>query len=152
MSNTRRDTSGHAEEDAWDRKAEADIIHQFDVAKELPRSVYRVPDGIWGFHAEGRMEHPGVCVSVNPQSGTAFMLKGTDAQRAVARWRTYVVVNPDATNRLSKPTAFALEPRRFRIRKIVLLHHDRKIGSLASADFERLQSELRRVFSTPECG
>jgi hypothetical protein len=53
---------------------------------------------------------------------------------------------PSATNGLYKPTAFVLAPRVFTISKAVLLHYDRRMGTLDADDLTRLRRELSRLF------
>lgn len=122
---------------------------EWDAASELPGSVYFVPDRLWGFDAAGRTDHPGVCVEYVERSLHAMMLKGTDADSPrVARLpRAYVIVAPDDDNGLGKPTAFELSLRRLSSRHVVLMHQDRRAGSVGAEVLERMRAELRRVFA-----
>ncbi|MDA1055123.1 MAG: hypothetical protein O3C40_32275 [Planctomycetota bacterium] len=53
-----------------------------DAERELPGSVYQVPDKMWGFDAVGRIEHPGACTACDVHKRQAVLLKGTDAEGA----------------------------------------------------------------------
>jgi len=126
-----------------DREGEPVFINS---QEELPGSVYKVPDKMWGFDAVGRIEHPGACTSCTPHQRQAVLLQGTDAKLAGRGYPQVVVISPSAPNGLTKPTAFAVEPRIFRLRKVELLAKDRRIGTLEPAELNLLRNALERVW------
>lgn len=115
-------------------------------------TVYRVPDAWWGFDAVGRNEHPGACTAVQSEAGQAILLKGTDARNVRRTYSHHVIVKPTTSNGLAKPTAFALEPRPFRMHRVALLHRERQLGRLDDADLELLNEKLREAFPAEEEG
>ena len=130
----------------WFDAASAGEFQGFDTERELPGTVYSVPDKFWGFEAVGREDHPGICMACNASQRQASLIKGTDAR--TTRWHSVgrVLVDPTPSNGLVKTTAFELAPRLFRLRRVVLLHDDRRMGKLDPPDFDRLKRELDRVF------
>ena len=117
-------------------------------AGELVGNLFQVPDKWWGFEAFGRKNHPGACVGYVPPGFKATLLKGTDPKSA--RYHdVHVVVDCDNLNGLKKPTAFAIKPLYFSVRKVALLK-DVRIGQLASSDLGKMQSELLRLFGEEE--
>jgi hypothetical protein len=108
--------------------------------------MYMVPDKFWEFEAAGRTGHPGACLFASLEQRQATLVKGTDADGVDANDRDLVIVLPSRTNGLYKPTAFELVPRLFRLQRILLLHHNRKIGELDPLDLDLLRRELARVF------
>jgi ECF sigma factor len=101
------------------------------VEQELEGSVYMVPDTLWEIFAPDRDDHPGVCVRCHLPARLAFLNKGTDP--AFARPHLYLVVYIDPTpeNGLGKRTAFALDPRRVRLHRLLTLHDSpRRLGRL----------------------
>ncbi len=113
---------------------------------EFVGSVYKVPDSMWGFQAVGRVEHPGACTLCGTEHRYAILLKGTDAEGCPHRFPRVVTVLASRANGLIKTTAFTIEPRKFRLRKIELLHENRLVGRLDRHDLSLLQAELHRVF------
>ena len=123
--------SGWDDDDYWDDEEEPPP--QVPVAEELERSVYMVPDQLWGFRAEGREDHPGACVRCDVAARLTFLNKGTDAECMRPDRFVYETVQPSTQNGLSKPTAFALDPQRIRLHKLRNLHQGREwLGCLDS--------------------
>ena len=116
---------------------------------ELIGHLYRVPDKWWGFEAYGRVEHPGACVGYDRRGVHVTMLKGTDPKSARYE-HVHVLVDASDSNGLSKQTAFQIQPRTFRARRVALLYPERFLGSLSSKDLERMQAELIRLFGGEE--
>lgn len=112
---------------------------------ECPGSIYRVPDKYWNFTAVGREDHPGVCTSCDLEGQMAILLKGSDALGRRAATPAYVI-EPSRANGLQKATAFDLSPRSFRLRRVVLLHTNRRIGRLDADDLRSLRHALERRF------
>ena len=111
---------------------------------DLVGSLFPVPDKWWGFEAVGRENHPGAVVGFSKNGFQVAMLKGTDPNSA--RFHDVsIVIHHDESNGLKKPTAFAIKPRLFSARRVMLLE-DRRIGRLADEDLQRLRSELVRLF------
>lgn len=75
------------------------------------------------------------------------MVKGTDASHSRFRRRTLFVVEPGPANGLLKTTAFELAPRVFSIRRILLLHPDRRMGRLDSTELTSIRREMERLFA-----
>ena len=119
-----------------------------DLKNDLPRSIYDVPDRFWGFHAFSRDMHPGACLEANVHH--AKLVQGTDHASYAAARHTCVLVDPSPENGLSKKTAFILEPRRFRAKKIGLMHFDRLRGRLSEEDHIRITTELAYLFCDEE--
>jgi hypothetical protein len=112
--------------------------------EELLGSVLQIPDRWWGFEAVGRADHPGVCVGFSGNFYKAKMVKGTDTKSARYN-QVVVIIDDDESNGLKKPTAFAIKPECYSVRRLQLLE-DRRIGRLTPADLQRLQAELIRLF------
>jgi hypothetical protein len=86
-----------------------------------------VPDRLWNFQAPGRDHHPGACVRCDVVARLAFLCKGTDVGSARPDRYLYVTVEPSPGNGLSKPTAFALDPRRVRLHVLRCLHQGKEL-------------------------
>ena len=114
---------------------------------ELVGSILEIPDHWWGFEAFGRENHPGACVGFSENFYKAKMLKGTDPRSSRFN-QVVVIIDNDQINGLKKPTAFAIKPFLFSVRKVQLLE-DRRIGKLTDSDLQRVQSELIRLFGSP---
>jgi hypothetical protein len=123
----------------------SDIV-EVDPGKDLPGSIYMVPDKFWGFEAVGRIDHPGACVFCDVSGGSATLVKGTDLFSARGGRHEILIVDPSAGNGLLKPTAFAIAPRLFKIRRVALLHFDRRLGALETEHLTYLQEQLLRLF------
>jgi hypothetical protein len=121
-------------------------VTEVDPERDLPGSVYAVPDSYWGFEAPGRTSHPGACAHCSAAGQHATFVKGTDVRSSRPNITPILLIQPSAANGLSKETAFALAPRRLRLHKAVLLHYDRKMGALDPDDLARLRGELTRLF------
>jgi hypothetical protein len=129
------------EEDYWD-DAENDQP-QVPIVKELEGSVYMIPDRRWGFQAEGREDHPGACVRCDLPARMTYLNKGTDLHSARPDRFLYVTVEPSPQNGLSKPTAFALEPRRIRLHVIRYFHQGRELlGRLEDHYFRTMRQHF----------
>lgn len=115
---------------------------------ELVGDLYRVPDRWWGFEAFGRDNHPGVCIGYLPSRFKVNLLKGTDC-RSARYTVVQIVVNPDESNGLLKPTSFSIKPYPFSARKILNLR-DEKLGVLAERDLDLMRAELIRLFAPAE--
>jgi hypothetical protein len=120
-------------------------IVEVDPGRDLPGSIYMVPDKFWGFEAVGRFDHPGACVFCDP-SGNATLVKGTDLISARPGLQGLLIIEPSPGNGLRKPTAFAIAPRRFKSRRVALLHFDRRLGSLEAEELHYLQEQILRLF------
>ena len=114
-----------------------------DLENDLPRTIYAVPDKFWEFEAFGRESHPGACVQANMHEQLAVLVLGSDFNR---RSVSHVLIQPSHENGLTKETAFGLEPKSFALRKIGLLHFDRKLGILSTEDHEKLLTALAYQF------
>jgi len=112
---------------------------------DLAGDLFQVPDKWWGFEAIGRENHPGACVGYDRRGYQVTLLKGTDP-RSARYAEVHVYVEPDASNRLLKTTAFAIKPILRPARKVQLLRGERWIGKLGQADLNEMQSELVRLF------
>lgn len=121
------------------RESLADV----DIDREVSGSTYIVPDKFWGISVAGREDHPGVCLSCSEMNQSAVMLKGSD--EVMRRTHTFVI-EPSRDNGLRKATAFELTPRRFRLRRLLLLHYDRRLGRLDTNDLAALRQALERRF------
>jgi hypothetical protein len=113
--------------------------------RDLPGSVYMVPDKFWGFSAVGRTEHPGACTACLSEEQVAILLKGRDAvtlRGKAAHW----FVDPSPGNGLEKITAFELLPYRFPLRRVLLMHPQRRVGQLAADDLDGMHRALERLF------
>ncbi|SRR6266542_2084858 len=130
-----------------DARAEhpAPEIVEIDPARDLPGSIYMVPDKFWGFEAVGRIDHPGACVFCDVSGGSATLVKGTDLFSARGG-HEILIVDPSVANGLAKPTAFAIAPRLFKLRRVALLHFDRRLGALETEHLTYLQEQLLRLF------
>ncbi len=118
---------------------------KLDATSELPGSVYMVPDKFWGFQAIGRVEHPGICTQCDIPATVATLLKGTDANR-IRGAHGYWITAATQSNGLKKSTAFQLQPRRFPLRRVLLMHENRRVGRLDDNELRQLQRELERLF------
>lgn len=124
-----------------------------DIDSRLTGALYRVPDKFWGFSAEGRTDHPGVCVFSFSAQNQAVLCKGSDSGARVShRCEHPFIAIPDEENALKKNTTFDLTPRYFRIRKIILLDEDRRFGCLSKIDLNIMQSEMLRIFAADSQG
>ena len=122
---------------------------KLDATSELPGSVYMVPDKFWGFQAVGRVEHPGICTQCDIPATVATLLKGTDANR-IRGAHGYWITAATQSNGLKKSTAFQLQPRRFPLRRVLLMHENRRVGRLEDNELRQLQRELERLFPSDE--
>ena len=111
---------------------------------ELVGDLYKVPDSWWGFDKPGGHDHPGACVGYHEAGYKVIVLKGTDPRSADYKYAA-VLVEPDASNNLSKRTSFAINAKRISAPRLGLLA-DEKIGVLAASDLPRMQDELNRQF------
>jgi hypothetical protein len=103
---------------------------------------------MWGFWAPFRDWHPGVCVFVHPGSRRVTMVKGTSHVGRFGPEAPAVIIDPTPENGLEVPTAFnLLEVRQYRLRRVALLHQERRIGRVDAALLARLQDYLKRVFA-----
>jgi len=107
--------------------------------REWTGSIYWVPDRMWGFELVLADGHPGVCLGGDAQA--ACFVQGTGVENDWNRNGRERVL-PSAENGLHKETSFRLEPRRFRWKRVVLLHPERFVGRLDDADYERLRRRL----------
>src|SRR5436190_23771109 len=103
-----------------EREHPAPEIIEVDPGKDLPGSIYMVPDKFCGFEAVGRIDHPGACVFCDVPGGSATLVKGTDLFAARPGRHEVLVVDPSSDNGLRKATAFAIVPRRFKLRRLAL--------------------------------
>jgi hypothetical protein len=133
------------------RKGPAEVT-EVDPERDLPGSVYAVPDSYWGFEAPGRTSHPGACSQCSVAGQHATFVKGTDVRSSRPDITPILLIQPSEANGLSKETAFALAPRRLRLHKAVLLHYNRRMGVLDPEDLARLRGELTRLFGQPPGG
>jgi hypothetical protein len=134
--------SSWGEDDYWDDGDEPSPP-QVPVAQELEGSVYMVPDKLWGFRAEGREDHPGACVRCDVAARLTFLNKGTDVESKRPDRFVYEEVQPSTHNGLSKPTAFALDPRRIRLHKLRNLHQGREwLGRLEEHHFRGMRQHF----------
>jgi hypothetical protein len=129
-----------------DRDRAAPEVVEVDPGTDLPGSIYMVPDKFWGFEAVGRIDHPGACVFCDVSGGSATLVKGTDLVSARPARTEILVVDPSPANGLLKPTAFAIAPRLFRIRRVALLHINRRLGALETDHLAYLRAQLLRLF------
>jgi hypothetical protein len=129
------------DDEYWDDAEESPPL--VPVVLELEGSVYMVPDRIWGIQAEGREDHPGACVRCDLVARLTFLNKGTDVRSARPSRFLYVTVEPSPQNGLSKPTAFALDPRRVRLHVLRCLHQGREwLGRLEDHHFRAMRQHF----------
>lgn len=133
----------HPREPAKRRDEDTAFSQEVEPLDDLPGSIYRVPDKFWGFEAVGRVEHPGACVSANTRLQQATLLQGRGAPR---QHGAALVLSPTPLNGLKKTTTFALEPRLFPLRRVALLHADRRLGALSPDELTYALHELQRLF------
>lgn len=120
-----------------------------DVDSHLTGAIYKIPDALWGFSTIGRTDHPGVCVFSFSAKNRAVLCKGTDSGSRTAHTCEHpFIAVPDVENAFTKVTTFDLTPRYFRIRKIILIDHDRRMGNMSKVDLAIMQSEMIRIFAS----
>ena len=112
---------------------------------ELPGAVLMIPNRHWGYELAHVVDHPGACAFHDPGALDAVLVSGTDAENMRAR-RAYHVAEPTPENGLSKPTAFLLAPRTFRLHRLKTYFPERFIGRLSDADLAAIRAELARLF------
>jgi hypothetical protein len=118
--------------------------------KQLPGTVFAVPDRHWGFSAVGREDHPGICTAARPKTIQATLVKGRDAATDRSPLRTRFDVDPSLLNGLRKTTSFELVPRIRSLRRVRALFPDRRMGKLEPVTFAELRRRLVKLF--PPCG
>ena len=116
----------------------------FDPFGTLLGAVVMVPNRHWGFEGVTSTDHPGACTHVEMTGQEATLVKGTDAEN-IRNARSYLVVEPTPENHLSKPTAFELVPRRFRVHRLKLYFLGRQLGYLDGATLQALRTQLARL-------
>jgi hypothetical protein len=116
---------------------------EFLPARDLPGAVLMIPNRHWGFEVVSADDHPGACAFYRPEQRSGVLVGGTDADNV--RWGKYFVVDPTPENGLSKPTAFKLVPRYFRLHKLKLYFPERHIGRLDGTTLRTLRDELARL-------
>ena len=112
----------------------------------LPGTVFAVPDRLWGFEADGRKDHPGICTAARPGTIHATLVKGQDAATDRNPHQTRFVVEPSQMNGLRKTTSFELVPRIKSLRRVRDLFPDRRMGKLEPATFGKLRRRLAQLF------
>jgi hypothetical protein len=133
------------DDDFWDDRREPDL-EQVPVEKELEGSVYMIPDQLWGFHAKGRQDHPGACVHCDLSARLSFLNKGTDLHSARLDRFALVIVESSTNNGLAKPTAFALDPRRMRLHKLLTFHEGKEwLGRLEEEHFRVMREHFEML-------
>jgi hypothetical protein len=118
---------------------------EVDPESDFPGTTYIVPDKFWGFRSVGREDHPGACTQCATAEHVAILVKGSDALLRRSFAPTFVI-EPTPENGLRKATAFELVPRAFRLRRLLLLHENRRAGRLDPLDLSDLQRALERRF------
>jgi len=136
----RRGAVGIAEQAKLEAMTEPDRDQRITVGL-----VLYVRDYLWGFDAPSRYSHPGACLGIDDRTQRATMLKGTDEQSGVAQSGPCYVVEPSATNGLTKPTAFGLEPRKIKLRPLELSAPTHTLGLLNSEEIRSLQQASKRA-------
>jgi hypothetical protein len=128
---------------------EPESLLEEPTTEALEGTVYMVPDPCWGFHIPHREDHPGACVCCDLGSRLTFLNKGTDPKAARGDRYLILVIEPTPENGLSKPTAFALDPRPIRLHRLLTLHHSpRRLGRLETHQFLTMRHHfdaLRRL-------
>lgn len=106
---------------------------------------------LWGFFDPSRSWHPGACSEIHPAALRATMHKGRRAEHLVSRYRArHHIVAPSTSNGLAKDTAFELESRKLKLRRIELLAPQRTIGVLDSWDLQAIRRHaLRAIGRSP---
>jgi hypothetical protein len=140
-----RSASTFDDSQGWQATDDSRARKDIHAEEDIPGSTYSVPDKFWGFSAVGREDHPGACTACNLTDQLAILLKGSDAFARKSRTPAYVV-QPTHGNGLRKATAFELVPRAFRLRRLMLLHENRRIGQLDPDDLRDLRRALQRRF------
>jgi hypothetical protein len=115
-----------------------------DPDRDLPGCIFMVPNEQWDIESATSTDHPGACVHYQEASHSAILVKGTDVEN-LRDLRGYRIVVPAANNGLSRPTAFELVPRYFRLHKIRVLYPERHLGTLDEATLFALCEELARA-------
>ena len=115
-----------------------------DPDRDLPGCIFMVPNEQWEIDSATSTDHPGACVYYQHASHSAILVKGTDVDN-VRDLRGYRVVAPAPGNGLSRPTAFELVPRYFRLHKIRVLYPERHLGQLDETALFALCEELARA-------
>ncbi len=133
------------EEGRFERAAAA-LTDLLEPGEEMPGTIYIVPDHLWGFTAPDREDHPGACAHCDTIRNRVTMVKGSG--RAIPT-KVFLWVDPSGENGLKKSTAFEITPRYFRLRRIALLHFDRRIGKLTPKELADIRGELERLFPEP---
>jgi len=139
-----RDRHRPTKEPLDDDGIEAADVVRVDPERDMPGSVYAVPNSYW--RIPGGTSHPGACAYCSVAAQHATFVKGTDVKSARPDITPILLIQPSPVNGLSKPTAFALAPWVLRLNKAVLLHFDRRMGALDPEDLARLRRELSRLF------
>lgn len=99
------------------------------------RTFWRIPP------EDSQGWHPGVCIEIELGRGEVAMLKGTSQDKRSKYRLAFVRIEPDEQNGLLRPTYFDTgRPNIKRLRKVELLHHDRRLGTLADNDLARLKT------------
>ena len=112
------------------------------IGEQLEGSIYAIPDSDWGFIADFRTWHPGVCARCDLAAKVTFCFKGTDARRMRSRY-TVLVVHPTVDNRLRKSTAFSKGPIRIKLETLIHLHNETGyLGEIELPQLYLLQQEL----------
>lgn len=133
------------DDDFWDHQQDQ-ASEQVSIEKELPGSVYMIPDRLWAIQAKGREDHPGACVHCDLSARLSFLNKGTDVYSARKGRFLLVIVVPSAKNGLGKPTAFALDPRRIRMHKLLTFHQGKEwLGRLEEEYFRVMRDHFDAI-------
>lgn len=106
--------------------------------ENLEGHVFLVGNTILGIPRHLKLRHP--CCVIYEEGEKVYVSKGTSLANVLPHYRGhYVVVYPDETNGLAKPTAFE-KFRRYLPRRS--LFREDCLGSLSDKDFERIREAL----------
>lgn len=108
--------------------------------QDLLGHIFLVGNVILGFSRHLGRRHP--CCVLQDRGRMVDVSKGTDLTNILPHMRElYVVVYPDGSNGLTKPTAF--EPFKRDLPRRALFQED-CLGSLSEADLQRIVEAVRR--------
>lgn len=145
VSHLETNVAGWDDDDFWDDEPET-TPEQVSIQKELEGSVYMIPDPLWRIKARDREDHPGACVHCALSARLCFLNKGTDVQSARRDRFLVVTVEPSAKNGLTKPTAFALDPRPIRLHKVLTFHRGKEwLGRLEEEYFRPMREHFETL-------
>ena len=113
---------------------------------EFRGAVYFLPDDYWGFETVTSSDHPGACVDNVPRDASGLLVQGRGLHSGYARRSISEVVEPTPGNGLTKSTAFEISPTFCPWSRLLLFNPERRIGTLAHEDRQRILDKLLLLF------